>query len=211
MKSNFESDNLTRIIIQTINEKKPQNVEQLVAFVKEELGAEEEKILAAVAKLQSQGKIKLVSLTLPTGLKLATYIKTGSAFWYWVTIATATITVAVVFTVPEGFYPWIYLRNALGIAFVLWFPGYAFINALFPVQVPIKTPTETLDNIERIALSIGLSLALVPIVGLALYYSPLGISLLSTVLSLFTLTAVFATVALIRAYLFRKGSANRGA
>ena len=63
---------------------------------------------------------------------------------------------------------------------------------------PPKTSSENLDNIERIALSIGMSLALVPIVGLILNYTPFGIRLAPITLSLLTLTVVFATVALFR-------------
>jgi len=62
--------------------------------------------------------------------------------------------------IPEGTYPINYVRYLLGSLFVLFLPGYSFIKALFP--------TKDIDNIERIALSIGMSLALVPIIGLLL-------------------------------------------
>jgi hypothetical protein len=198
MSDNSNDDELNQTIIKTINERKPQNVKQLITFVEERLPITEEKILDTVLKLQNQGTIKLENQPLPASMKPATYMKTSQALWYWATIATATITVAVVFTVPEGFYPWSYLRNALGVIFVLWLPGYTFIKALFPVQVPIKTSTETLDTIERIALSVGMSIALVPIVGLILNYTPWGIRLTPIVLSLFALTLAFATAAAIR-------------
>ena len=182
-----------------MNEREPQSVQQLTALVKERLFfAGEEKILEAVLKLQSRGTIKLESQPLPASLKLATYLKTNQALWYWVTMAVAAITVAIVFTIPEDFYPWSYLRNILGIIFVLWLPGYASIKALFPVRMPIKTSTENLETIERIALSIGMSITLVPIVGLLLYYTPWGLSLTPIVLSLLALTVVLATVAIAR-------------
>lgn len=190
MSGNSKTHELTEIIIQVVNERKPHNVQELVTLVKEKLPLSEEKILDAVLKLQSQGKIKLDNPPLPASPK--------PALWYWVTIAIATITVAIVFTVPEDFYPWSYLRNALGIIFVLWLPGYTVIKALFPTQVPIKTSTETLDSIERIALSLGMSIAIVPIIGLLLNYTPWGIRLTPIVLSLFALTLISATVAIAR-------------
>ena len=204
MSNNSNADELTQTIIQTINERKPQNVKQLTTLVKERLPLTEEKILGAILKLQSQGTIKLESQPPPASLKLATYMKTSQALWYWATIATATITAAIVFTVPEDFYPWSYLRNALGIIFVLWLPGYTFIKALFPTHVPIKTSTENLDTIERIALSLGMSIALVPIIGLLLNYTPWGIRLTPIVLSLLALTLVFATTAIIREHQTKK-------
>jgi hypothetical protein len=194
----FIAEKLEAAIVRIINEKQPQDVKQLVLLVKEELPLSEDRILDAILKLQNQGKIKLEHASLPASPKMATYLKKWQALWYWATIAIAAITVAVVFTVPEDFQPWSYLRNALGIVFVLWLPGYAIIKALFPTQVPIKTSTENLDTIERIALSIGMSIAIVPIIGLILYYTPLGINLPPIVLSLFALTLIFATVAIAR-------------
>jgi uncharacterized membrane protein len=60
--------------------------------------------------------------------------------------------------------------------------------------------TENLETVERIALSLGMSIALAPIVGLLLNYTPWGIRLTPIVLSLLSLTLVFATAALIREY-----------
>lgn len=198
MSGNSKADELTQTIIEAINERKPQNVKQLTNAVRERLPITEEKILEAILKLQNQGTIKLENQPLPASPKLTNYIKTEKALWYWTAIAIAAMTVAIVFTVPEALYPWSYLRNALGIIFVLWLPGYTFIRALFPMDIPIKTSTKNLDSIERIALSLGMSVALGPLVGLLLNYTPWGIRLTPLVLSLFALTLVFATAAVIR-------------
>jgi hypothetical protein len=198
LSDNSKTRELTETIIQLVNERRPHNVKQLIVLVKEELPLSEEKILDAVLKLQNQGKIKLEPHSSPASPAMTTYLKPWPALWYWATIAIAAITVAVVFTVPEDFQPWSYLRNALGIIFVLWLPGYAVVKALFPVRLPIETSTENLDIIERIALSIGMSIAIVPIIGLILYYTPWGINLTPIVLSLFALTLIFATVAIAR-------------
>ena len=56
------------------------------------------------------------------------------------------------------------LRIALGLPFILFFPGYTLIAALFPKKTD-------LDPIERVALSFGLSIAVVPLIGLALNYT----------------------------------------
>ena len=70
--------------------------------------------------------------------------------------------------------------------------------------MPTKTSTENLDTIERIALSLGMSIALVPIIGLLLNYTPWGIRLTPIVLSLLALTLVFATTAIIREHQSKK-------
>jgi uncharacterized membrane protein len=81
---------------------------------------------------------------------------------------------------------------------VLFLPGYAFIKMLFPQKLPIATSSEEMDNIERIALSLGMSLAIVPIIGLTLNYTPWGIRLTPIVPSLFALTLIFAAIAVAR-------------
>ncbi len=61
-----------------------------------------------------------------------------------------------------------FLRIILGLFLILLFPGYALVESLFPRK-------NDLDGTERIALAIGLSLALIPILGLILNFSPWGI------------------------------------
>ena len=78
--------------------------------------------------------------------------------------------------------------------------GYALIKTLFPSKVPFPTSSENIDNIERAALSLGMSLALTPIIGLILNYTPWGIRLTPVTLSLLALTAALATAAIIREY-----------
>jgi len=62
------------------------------------------------------------------------------------------------------------LRIVLGLPFILFFPGYTLIAALFPKKAD-------LGSIERVALSFGLSIAVVPLIGLILNYTPWGIKL----------------------------------
>lgn len=65
------------------------------------------------------------------------------------------------------------IRLVLGLPFILFIPGYLLIYVLFP-----KKDVE-IDMIERIALSFGLSIAVVPLIGLGLNYTAWGITLTS--------------------------------
>ena len=69
------------------------------------------------------------------------------------------------------------LRIALGILFIIFFPGYTLLSALFPKQ-------GDLGNVERLALSLGLSIAVVPLVGLILNFTPWGIQLYPIAISI---------------------------
>ena len=60
------------------------------------------------------------------------------------------------------------LRIILGLPFLLFFPGYTLVAALF-------TRKEGMGSVERVALSFGLSIAVVPLIGLILNYTPWGI------------------------------------
>lgn len=81
--------------------------------------------------------------------------------------------------------PWPPLRVPLGLLFILVAPGYALVAALFPErQRPAPrsaaadaVSTRGLGALERAALSLGLSIAVVPLLGLALNYTPWGIRL----------------------------------
>lgn len=188
---------LAETIIQLVEEKKPENVEQLVNLLKKS-GIPEHKIIEYVLKLQSEGKIELKKQLKFTPQSLVAYLKTEETRWFWGTIILAASTTLIVFTVPENAFPLIYIRYILGAIFVLWLPGYSLTKALFPTGAADKKSSRNLDIVERIALSMGLSLALVPIVGLLLNYTPWGIRLTPIVLSLFALTTVFATAAVMR-------------
>lgn len=83
------------------------------------------------------------------------------------------------------------VRIPLGLAVVLFPPGYTLIAALFPRK-------EDLDGIERFALSFGLSIAVMPLMGLGLNYTPWGIRLVPVVISLCLFTVVMSIVAHIR-------------
>ena len=112
----------------------------------------------------------------------------------------AIVTVIAVVLISENNYPIVYLRQALGVVFVLFLPGFVFLKTLYPTKVPMATSSENLDTIERIALSIGLSIALTAIAGLILNYTPWGIRLIPITFSLLALTLIFATTGLLREY-----------
>ena len=91
-------------------------------------------------------------------------------------------------------------RIILGLPFILFFPGYALICALFPRK-------EDLDITERLALSMGLSIAVTSLMGLALNYTPFGIRLYPVMLSLFLFMLLISAVAMYRRRTFTKKDA----
>jgi len=178
-------------ILELVKRENPESVEQLLKLTKERLSLTDEEALKHIMQLINNEKIKLKEHSQQTPQSLKTYIRSTEAYWFWTTTSLAIATAITVFTVPEDAYPIVYIRYVLGSIFVLWLPGFTLIKALFPSK-------KEMDTIERAALSIGLSLAIVPIVGLLLNYTSWGIRLTPITLSLLALTITFATTALIR-------------
>ncbi len=74
------------------------------------------------------------------------------------------------------------VRFVFGLSLVFFLPGYSLVAALFPRR-------DDLGGLERVAVSFGLSVAVVPLLALVLNYTPFGIRLapVLTVLSVFTI------------------------
>lgn len=187
-----KTSKLNKIIIQIVKDRHPKTVKELVELIREQNALPQQEIIDQVLHLQNQGKITLKEeITFTTPL-FESYLLSSRSYWYWITISLALATVTTVFFITENTTPFIYVRYVLGSLFVLFLPGYSLIRVLFPKK--------ELNNIERYALSIGMSIALVPITGLILNYSPWGIRPIPITLSLLVLTAVLATAAIIREY-----------
>ncbi|HWQ65674.1 MAG TPA: DUF1616 domain-containing protein [Methanospirillum sp.] len=90
------------------------------------------------------------------------------------------------------------LRVVFAIPMILFIPGYTLIAAIFPGK-------EDLELIERIVLSFGLSIAMVPLCGLALNYTPYGIRLDPIVVFLTALTIVLVLISQFRRSLLATG------
>ncbi|MDM7934094.1 MAG: DUF1616 domain-containing protein [Methanothrix sp.] len=109
-------------------------------------------------------------------------------------IALVVVTAVFVMVSPLNETP---LRALLGLALAFFAPGYALISALFPGR--------ELDAIERLALSIGLSICIVVLIGIGLNYTPWGIRVEPILFSVSAFTLAFAGVSAHR----RSGGAGR--
>jgi uncharacterized membrane protein len=181
-----------------IETKKPRSVNRLVALLKEQLHISEKQALEKIMDLEIRGEIRFAAQPLLPSLRLRSYVKTSQALWYWITTIIALVTSSIVFLVPGDLPPWSFTRYILGAIFLLYLPGYVLIKTLFPSRMLIKVTDERLDKTEKIALSLGTSVVITPIIGLFLNYTPWGISLATIVGSQLLFTLIFATTALIR-------------
>ena len=108
-------------------------------------------------------------------------------------IILTILSVVAVILLPDGNI----IRIILGIPLLIFFPGYVTVSTLWPGDSSvdpiddvsedhdnIKKERKNIDNLERLALSFGLSLAIVPLIGIALNFI-WDISFISIITSLF--------------------------
>lgn len=101
------------------------------------------------------------------------------------------VLLVIVLLLAITFFPSNILRIILGLPFVLFFPGYTLMAALFPRK-------GRMGGIERLALSFGLSIAVVPLIGLILNSTPWGIGLESILWSTASLIIIMSGIAWIK-------------
>lgn len=101
------------------------------------------------------------------------------------------------------------LRLVLGIPFLVFLPGYALVSALFPRRKDVETEQSPEANdafrtgsgiggFERVALSVGTSVAINSMIGFLLNFTPWGIRLVPTLVGICSFTVVTAVVAAVR-------------
>ncbi len=101
-------------------------------------------------------------------------------------------------------------RVGIGIVFVLFVPGYALVSALFPSRAPCddkqlpelgeqaNARLQDVSSTERIVLSVGLSLGIVPLVGLFLNFVAVSITSGAVLQALGSITVFLIAVAVYR-------------
>ncbi len=111
--------------------------------------------------------------------------------WFWLIFWLTFISTFAIYIVPSLF-PLSIIRWVFG-SLLICLPGYATIKLLFPYS--------ELHLYVRLALSIALSLVVIPILGFILNFTPWGIRFLPVLESVGAYTIVAAAVAAARSYL----------
>jgi hypothetical protein len=166
----------------------PESVMKNVDSISARTGAPRHIVARSIFALRDDGKLVLVDPGPPSGIP--TYATSPYGAWLVLLMASVISAIVSIYILPAAS-PFIYMRYILGSLMVLFLPGYSLIEVLYPKK-------EDLEGLERLALSIGLSLALVPLVGLALNYTPWGIRLDPIVASLSILTFALGLAAAYR-------------
>ncbi len=180
--SHLTSQDQARIILAKMSQREPITLGRLVKETSGALGQGPDRVVAEIMRLQAEGRLRVTESspykTLPR------YLFSPYSFWFW-EVVVATLSSMGSVLLLSG--PLFYVRIVLGGLMVLFLPGYLLVSVIYPKNT-------TLDGLTRLVSSFVLSLAVVTLVGFVLNYTPFGISLGAVVLSLGTLTLLFALV-----------------
>jgi hypothetical protein len=166
------------------------SVKELVGSLQSEGYSKDDSVKTVIA-LQRAGKASLREAK--PYASIFSYAASPLSLWFWAAAFSVVLSMGLI-SVTSG--AALYLRYAFGSVLVLFLPGYSLIEALYPKR--------ELDELTRFALSIGLSLALVPLVGLVLNYTPFGIRLIPVTISIAGLTLVLLVYSLFRKHQYYK-------
>lgn len=183
-------NSLEEAILNVLETEHPDKVKDLVKSVQRHVDATPEAIQQAIKELNKKG---LVSIEEPSASKpIFEYVSSKMSLWFYITILLSVVTILAIVLLPEtGTVA--YIRYFFGFVLVAFLPGYCLTETLFPKQI-------SLDTIERITFSIGLSFAVTALTGLLLSFTPFGLTLSTALSALAAIVLFLAVVALIRKY-----------
>ena len=185
-------EGIEELALRKISQSNNVDLEGIVGEITKELGYTRDRVLSRLMVLESEGKISLVESA--PKKSLFSFAKSPESLWFWGAIAATLLSLGLI-SVTGGVA--LYLRYVFGGLLILFLPGYSLLQFLYAKK-------EELDGLTRLALSIGLSLAIVPLIGLGLNYTPFGIRLIPVALSLALFTIIFLVLALIRKHTYYK-------
>ena len=134
--------------------------------------------------LWDEGKLRMEDPRPPTSL--LEYMKSVHGVWFLGILALVACSFLLIYSLPP-YEMLLYTRYLVGSILILYAPGYVLVEALYFRK-------GDLDDLERLVLSIGLSLALVPLISLVLSYSPWGVRLESVFVAISSFTLLMGVV-----------------
>jgi hypothetical protein len=167
---------------------KPIPLARLVRELSNELAYKSDKIISNIIRLQIDKKI-LIREPIPYKRFLG-YLLSPISIWFWELLVATLASIGLVFA-SSGLA--LYLRYVFGSLLVLFLPGYSLVGFIYSKK-------NDLDYLTRTSISFVMSLAITTLVGLALSFTPFGITLFAVALSLSAVTIGLLFLTALRKY-----------
>ena len=167
---------------------KPTPLSRLVRELSNELPYNSDKIISTIIGLQADKRI-VIRGTIPYE-RFLDYLLSPISIWFWELVVATTASIGLVFA-SSGL--GLYLRYIFGSLLVLFLPGYSLVGFIYSKK-------EDLDYLTRISVSFVMSLAITTLVGLALNFTPFGITVFAVALGIATITIALLFLTALRKY-----------
>ncbi|MHA1334048.1 MAG: DUF1616 domain-containing protein [Candidatus Odinarchaeia archaeon] len=189
----YNIDSIKTLILDLLDENEFSNVKELADTLKEKYFIPTEVAIEVIESLEEEGKISLDEPR-KTKTSFESLKDKLTAFYgfnkfnidFWAPFALCIGGLLAALLIPESVFPVNIVRWILGGLMVLGLPGYSLTFVVFPEK--------KLDEVELIALSLGLSLAVSPLIGVILNFTPWGITLTTVTLCLSSFTLITLTI-----------------
>ena len=179
---------IERMVLDIVHRKKLTKVGDVVVNIQRlDRFVTTDEIHEAVKRLERRSEINLAEEHIsPSFLRNLVDAEANAPFW--IAMISTIAFLATAFTLPEG-ESWIALKRVIAAVFLFAIPGYVMTNTLIP--------RNRLSYVERLAISTGMSLAVLSVIGIILAYGVAGIRLGPIVVSV---SAFVVSVAVAGAY-----------
>ena len=157
-------DSLAESVLRFSRDNPGLEVSDLVKRISDRDSVRFEKVARILNILWDRNEIKLSNPAPPRGV--VGYLFSHYSVWYWIVVAGLFLTLGSIYVFPD-WAPFPYIRMALGFISALYLPGATLVEALYPKE-------EDFESLERLAVSVGVSIAVTPLVGFLLNYTPWG-------------------------------------
>ena len=125
------------------------------------------------------------------------FLTSANALWFWIIVFSSSFLFVALFWLDlEQLVGGVLIRQLLGGAFMLLYPGFSFLKAVRPFEKP--------SVLENLVMSFLFSVVLTTILGFALTLTPYGVTLTSAFTGSYLLIILFSPVGLVRDYLAQR-------
>lgn len=149
-----------------------------------------EKIAKEIYELIEEGKIRVIE-------KNNRFFSTFFSFrnsWYLFSIFVITLSLVSSIFISNNY---ILIKGIIVSPLLFFYPGYGIVESIYPKR-------EEWNELERAALSIGMSLAILPLIGLILNLMPFGLNVESVSISIYIFSLIMLIIARYRKYQYER-------
>ena len=188
-------------VIREIESNGKVKVGQLISNIKKkEAGVRDVEVAKAIYMLKEEGRI----LYLNTPTSFLSYFFSPWNAWVLVSIAIITASALSSLFIPSKY---IIIKGVVVSPLLFFYPGYGIVESVYPNK-------NEWGELERVALYIGISLAIIPLIGLILNLTPQGLTVASVSFSLYAFSFLMLIVSSYRKsryFIVKEGVVEGGA